>query len=56
MPFVLLATTRNDNGAISPVIQATNQGRIPSSRPRSDVRPKDKDTGSNLEHKLERKR
>jgi len=36
----------SDNGTISPVIQATNQGRIPSSRLRSNVRPKDKDTRS----------
>jgi len=36
----------SDNGAISPVIQTTNQGRIPSSKPRSNVRPKDKDARS----------
>jgi len=46
----------SDNDAISPVIQATNQGRIPSSRPRTDVRPKGKDTRSNAEHKVEWKR
>jgi len=44
-----------DNGTISPVIQSTNQSRIPSSRPRADVRPKGKDTKSNPEHKVERK-
>jgi len=45
-----------DNGAISSVIQPTNQSRVPSSRPRTDVRPKGKDTRSNPEHKVERKR
>jgi len=45
----------SDNGAISPVIQSTNQSRIPSSRPRADVRPIGKDTRSNPEHKVERK-
>ena len=44
-----------DNGAISPVIQSTNQSRVPSSRPRADVRTEGKDTRSNLEHKVERK-
>jgi len=46
----------DDNGAISPVIQSTNQSRVLSSRPRTDVRPKGKDTGSNAEHNVERKR
>jgi len=45
-----------DNGAISPVIQTTNGVRVPSSRPRTDVRPRGKDTMSNAEHKVERKR
>jgi len=45
-----------DNGTISPVIQSTNQNRVPSSRPRTDVRPKGKDTRSNAEHNVERKR
>jgi len=46
----------SDNGAISPVIQSTNQSRVPSSRPGTNVRPKGKDARSNPEHKLERKR
>jgi len=46
----------SDNGTISPVIQPTNQSRVPSSRPRTDVRPKGKDARSNLEHKVEWKR
>jgi len=46
----------SDNGPISSVIQPTNQSRIPSSRPRADVRPKGKDTRSNAEHNMERKR
>jgi len=46
----------SDNGAISPVIQTTNGSRVPSSRPRTDVRPNGKDTRSNAEHKVERKR
>jgi len=45
-----------DNGAISPVIQTTNGSRVPSSRPRTDVRPRGKDAMSNAEHKVERKR
>jgi len=45
-----------DNGTISSVIQSTNQSRVPSSRPRADVRLKGKDTRSNAEHKVERKR
>jgi len=45
----------SNNGTISPVIQSTNQRRVPSSRPRTDVRPKGKDTRSNAEHKAERK-
>jgi len=54
--FVLSNAIRlNDNGAISPVIQSTNQSRVPSSRPRTDVRPKGKDTRSNAEHNVERK-
>jgi len=44
----------SDNGTISTVIQSTNQSRIPSSRPRTDVRPKGKDTRSNPEHYVER--
>jgi len=46
----------SDNDTISSVIQSTNQSHVPSSRPRTDVRPKGKDTRSNPEHKLERKR
>jgi len=46
----------SDNGTISPVIQSTNQSCGPSSRPRTDVRPKGKDTRSNAEHNVERKR
>jgi len=46
----------SDNGAISPVIQSTNQSRVPSSRPRADVRPEGKDTRSNPERKVEQKR
>jgi len=46
----------SDNGTISPVIQSTNQSRVLSSRPRTDVRPKGKDTRSNAEHNVERKR
>jgi len=45
-----------DNGAISSVIQSMNQSHVPSSRPRTDVRPKGKDARSNPEHKVERKR
>ena len=45
-----------DNGTISSVIQSTNQSRVPSSRQRADVRLKGKDTRSNAEHKVERKR
>ena len=45
-----------DNGTISPVIQSTNRSRVPSSRPRTDVCPEGKDTRSNVEHKVERKR
>jgi len=48
--------TEDDNGTISPVIQTTNGSRVPSSRPRTDVRPRGKDTMSNAEHKVERKR
>jgi len=46
----------NDNGAKSPVIQLTNQSRVPSSGPRADVRLKGKDTRSNVERKVEQKR
>jgi len=46
----------SDNGAISPVIQATNRSRVPSSGPRTDVRPNGKDARSNPEHKVEQKR
>ena len=46
----------SDNGAISSVIQTTNGSRVPSSRPRTDVRPNGKDTRSKAEHKVERKR
>jgi len=46
----------SDKGTILSVIQPANQSRIPSSRPRADVRPKGKDARSNPEHKLERKR
>jgi len=45
----------SDNGAISPVIQSTNQSRVPSSRPTTGARPEGKDTRSNTEHKVERK-
>jgi len=44
-----------DNGTISPVIQSTNQSRVPSSRPRTNVRPSGKDARSNAEHNVERK-
>jgi len=33
----LAETLLCDNGAISSVIQSTNQSRVPSSRPRADV-------------------
>jgi len=46
----------SDKGAISSVIQPTNQSRVPSSRPGADVPPKGKDARSNPEHKLEWKR
>jgi len=46
----------SDKGTISSVIQSTNQSRVPSSRPRADVRPEGKDARSNPEHKVERKR
>jgi len=45
----------SDNDAISPVIQSTNRSRVPSSRPRTDVRPEGKDARFNAEHKVERK-
>jgi len=45
----------SDNGAISPVIQSTNRSRVPSSRPRTDVRPEGEDTRSNAEHKVDQK-
>jgi len=44
-----------DKGTISPMIQSTNQSRVPSSRPRADVRSKGKDTRSNPEHYTKRK-
>jgi len=46
----------SDNGTISSVIQSTNQSRVPSSRPRANVRSEGKDTRSNPEHKVEQKR
>jgi hypothetical protein len=46
----------SDNGTISSVIRTTNGSRVPSSRPRTDVRPNGKDTRSNAEPKVERKR
>jgi len=46
----------SDNDAISPEIQSTNRSRVLSSKPRTDVRPKDEDARSNPEHKLEQKR
>jgi len=46
----------SDNDAISSVIKSTNRSRVPSSEPRTHVCPNDKDTRSNLEHKLEQKR
>jgi len=45
----------SDNDTISPLIQSTNQSRVPSSRPRADVHPEGKDTRSNPEHIVERK-
>jgi len=45
-----------DNDTNSSVIKSTNRSRVPSSKPRTDVRPKDKDTRSNPEYKLEQKR
>jgi len=38
------------------MIQSMNQSRVPSSGPRADVRPEGKDTRSNPERKVERKR
>jgi len=52
----MLRNNTSDNGAISPVIQTTNGSRVPSSRPRTDVRPRGKDAMSNAEHKVEWKR
>mgnify|MGYP000128169263 CR=1 FL=1 len=46
----------SDEGAISSVIQATNQSCIPSSRPRTVVRPKGKDARLDPDHKMEQKR
>jgi len=46
----------SDKGTISSMTQSTNQSRVPSSSPRTNVQPKGKDTRLNLEHKLERKR
>jgi len=51
-----LNSVKADNGTISPVIQTMNGSRVPSSRPRTDVRPRGKDAMSNAEHKVERKR
>jgi len=42
-------------GTISPVTQSTNQNRVPSSGPGTNVHPKGKGTRQNPEHKLERK-
>ena len=42
----------SDKGAISSVIQSTNQSRVPSSGPRTAVHPKEKDTRSNPEHEM----
>jgi len=39
-------SSTSDNGTISPVIQPTNQSRVPSSRPRTNVRPEGKDARS----------
>jgi len=55
-PYGTPAVLAADNGTISPVIQATNGSRVPSSRSRTDMRPGGKDTMSNAEHKVERKR
>jgi len=46
----------SDKVMISSAIQSTNQSRVPTSRPGTNVHPKGKDTRSNPEHKLERKR
>jgi len=46
----------SDEGAISSVIQTTNQSRVPTSRPRTVVRLKGKDARLDPEHKLEQKR
>jgi len=46
----------SDNDTISSMIQSTNQSPVQSSGPSADVRPRGKDTQSNPEHKLERKR
>jgi len=56
MLLPLWTIAQHDNGAISPVIQTTSGSRVPSSRPRTDVRPRGKDAMSNAEHKVERKR
>jgi len=44
----------SDNDTISSVIQSMNRSRVPSSEPRTDVRPKDKDTRSNPEDSCNR--
>ena len=51
----LKVVVESDKGAISSVIQTTNQSRVPSSRPRTVVRPKGEDTRLDPEHKLEQK-
>jgi len=40
----------SDNGTISPVIQARNQGRTTSSGPENAVRPKEQDARCETEH------
>jgi len=42
-----------DNGTISPVIRSKNSRRDASSKPRTVARPKEQDTRSNPEHKME---
>jgi len=56
VPLAGDSCSRTDNGTISPVIQSTNQSRVLGSRPRADVCPEGKDTRSNPERKVERKR
>jgi len=45
----------SEKGTISPVIQAANQNRVPSSGPRTSVLPKGKDARFNSKRKVERK-